>query len=97
MILKTLIMESRQFCQSCSMPLDKPELLGTEKDGTKSKEYCTYCYQHGAFINPDMSLDEMKTLVKEQMGKMNIDAHIIDLAVNSLPYLKRWKAAAAVV
>jgi hypothetical protein len=85
-------MENKQFCQSCSMPLDKPELLGTEKDGTNSTEYCTYCYQKGAFINPNMSLDEMKKLVKEQMEKMKIDTGIINMAVNSLPSLKRWRA-----
>lgn len=90
-------MENKTFCQSCSMPLDKPELLGTEKDGSKSHEYCTYCYQNGAFINPNMTLPEMKTLVKEQMKKMKIDTGIIDMAVNSLPNLKRWRTASAVV
>ena len=73
------------------MPLDKPEMLGTEKDGSKTKEYCTYCYQNGAFINPNMTLAEMKTLVKEQMEKMKIDAAVINMAVSTLPNLKRWK------
>jgi hypothetical protein len=77
------------------MPLDKPELLGTEKDGSKSHEYCLYCYQDGAFINPDMTLPEMKTLVKGQMEKMKIHTGIIDMAVNSLPDLKRWRTASA--
>ncbi|WP_152270004.1 zinc ribbon domain-containing protein [Agriterribacter humi] len=85
-------MENKVFCQSCSMPLDKPEMMGTEKDGSKSKEYCTYCYQNGAFINPTMTLNEMKTLVKEQMEKRKIDAGIINMAVSSLPNLKRWRA-----
>ena len=89
-------MINKTFCQSCSMPLDKPELLGTEKDGTKSKEYCTYCYQHGSFVNPNMTLNEMKVLVKNQMEKMKIDSRIINTAVNTLPGLKRWKAARAV-
>ena len=88
-------MENKTFCQSCSMPLDKPELLGTEKDGSKSHEYCLYCYQDGAFINPNMTLPEMKTLVKEQMEKMKIDTGIIDMAVNSLPNLKRWRTVSA--
>jgi hypothetical protein len=88
-------MENKTFCQSCGMPLDKPELLGTEKDGSKSHEYCLYCYQDGAFINPDMTLPEMKTLVKEQMEKMKIDTGIIDMAVNSLPNLKRWRTVSA--
>lgn len=74
------------------MPLDKPELSGTEKDGTKSKEYCLYCYQNGEFINPGMTLEEMKTLVKEQMEKMKMDTGIINLAVASLPGLKRWRS-----
>ena len=85
-------MENKVFCQSCSMPLDKTEMMGTEKDGSKSKEYCTYCYQNGAFINPTMTLNEMKTLVKEQMEKRKIDAGIINMAVSSLPNLKRWRA-----
>ena len=83
-------MESKNYCQSCSMPLNKPELLGTEKDGSKSKEYCTYCYQNGSFVNPNMTLEEMKTLVKTQMEKRKIDSSIINMAVSSLPNLKRW-------
>jgi hypothetical protein len=90
-------MENKTFCQSCSMPLDKPELLGTEKDGSKSHEYCAYCYQNGAFISPNMTLPEMETLVKGQMEKMKIDTGIIDMAVKSLPNLKRWRAASALV
>ena len=88
-------MENMSFCQSCSMPLDNPELLGTEKDGSKSHEYCKYCYQNGAFINPKMSLKEMTSLVITQMEKRNIDSKIIDMAVSSLPNLKRWRTKMA--
>ncbi len=83
-------METKKFCQSCSMPLDKPEMRGTEKDGTPSSDYCTYCYQHGAFLSPGMTLEEMKVLVKTQMEKMNIDSALVKRAVKSLPHLKRW-------
>ena len=79
------------------MPLDKPELLGTEKDGSRNKEYCIYCYQNGAFVNPGMSLNEMKTLVKEQMENRKIDTGIINMAVSSLPTLKRWSTKMALV
>lgn len=84
-------MENKNFCQSCSMPLDKPEILGTEKDGSKNREYCVYCYQNGAFVNPGMTLAEMKTLVKEKMAGMKMDSSIINMAVSTLPSLKRWK------
>jgi len=83
-------MENKNFCQSCSMPLDNSGLLGTEKDGSKSQDYCKYCYQDGAFINPGMTLDEMRVLVKTQMEKMKIDTTITNMAVASLPNLKRW-------
>lgn len=84
-------MGNRNFCQSCSMPLDDAAMTGTEKDGSKSQEYCKYCYQDGAFINPSMTLDEMNVLVKTQMEKMKIDKSIINMALNSLPTLKRWR------
>lgn len=84
-------MENKKFCQSCSMPIDDIKLQGTEKDGSKSKEYCMYCYQQGAFINPGMSMKEMEVIVKTQMEKMKMDPGIIQKAVSSLPYLKRWQ------
>jgi radical SAM superfamily enzyme len=89
-------MENTIFCQSCSMPLDKPALLGSEKNGSKNSEYCVYCYQNGAFTSPNMTLDKMKVLVKEQMEKMKINYETINMAVSSLPHLKRWKPAGVV-
>ncbi len=44
-----------------------------------------------------MTLEEMKILVKEKMEEMKMDAGIINLAVNSLPTLKRWKPLPVVV
>ncbi|QEC66260.1 hypothetical protein FRZ67_02660 [Panacibacter ginsenosidivorans] len=88
-------MKPENFCQSCSMPLDNPEMLGTEKDGSKSNEYCKYCYQNGAFINPNMTLKEMTSVVINQMEKMHIDSKTIDMAVSSLPHLKRWSMKSA--
>lgn len=84
-------MSNNLFCQSCGMPLEKAELMGTEKDGSQSHEYCTYCYQGGAFVNPGMHLKEMKALVKAKMEEMKMDQGIINMAVNNLPDLKRWK------
>jgi len=77
------------------MPLDNPELSGTEKDGSKNNEYCKYCYENGAFVNPNMNLKEMTNLVITQMETMNIDSKTIDMAVSSLPNLKRWRTKMA--
>ena len=38
-----------RFCQSCYMPMTKPEDFGTESDGKSSVDYCCHCYQKGEF------------------------------------------------
>ena len=72
------------------MPIDTPEFRGTEKDGTKSGEYCKYCYADGQFTHPDLTLDEMKEHMMKQMEKDQLPADIVKVAVNRLPFLKRW-------
>jgi len=79
------------------MPLSSPELLGTEKDGSRKKYYCKYCYQNGQFTEPHLTLEEMKTNVKGRMEAMNMNADVVDLTVSSLPNLKRWRKAEAVL
>ena len=39
----------QKFCQSCGMPLTQ-EILGTNADGSKNKDYCIYCYKNGKFL-----------------------------------------------
>lgn len=73
------------------MPIENPELRGTEKDGSLNHEYCLYCYQHGKFTRPGLTLVDMKEIVKMQMKKTNVDPILIQMAIKNLPYLKRWK------
>ena len=73
------------------MPIDNIADRGSEKDGSKSSEYCKYCYQNGALINPNMTFEEMKSLVITQMKKMNLPPATIEKSVKSLPDLKRWR------
>lgn len=84
-------MELNNFCQSCTMPIDNIADRGTEKDGSKSAIYCKYCYQEGNFINPDLTLEEMKKIVVTQMHKLNLPDNIIQQSLDSLPNLKRWR------
>ena len=51
--------EQAAVCQSCAMPLVKKEDHGTEKDGSLSSVYCTYCYRNGEFVNPGATLEEI--------------------------------------
>ena len=46
------------FCQSCGMPLETEEVMGTNKEGSKNTDYCIYCYKEGNFTE-DVTMDEM--------------------------------------
>ena len=84
-------METKKFCQSCSMPLNNSTLLGTEKDGSKNSIYCSYCYQNGSFTNANITLEEMKLLVSEQMKKMKMNDQLIQQTMTIIPTLSRWR------
>ena len=83
-------MEHKMFCQSCSMPIDDINDRGTEKDKSKSSEYCKYCYKDGAFTEPEMTFEEMKSTVTIQMQQMNLPHDIIQKSLDILAHLKRW-------
>jgi hypothetical protein len=85
-------MERENFCQSCSMPLDNPELSGTEKDGSPSYEYCKYCYQNGEFTHPGITLDEMKERMTKMLDKEKLPEDVLEAAISRLPHLKRWRS-----
>jgi hypothetical protein len=74
------------------MSLDNETIKGTEKNGSKSDEYCKYCYENGVFKHPKMNLEDMKKNVKNQMKKLEIHKYEIQKALNILPALKRWKS-----
>lgn len=88
-------MGPKHFCQSCSMPIDNAADKGTEKNGMKNEDYCKYCYTNGSFINPSLTLEEMKSLVETQMRKRHIPFITIEQSLALLPHLKRWQTIAA--
>ena len=82
------------FCESCGMPLAEAEdMFGTEADGNKSTEYCIYCYEKGAFTEPDLTLEEQIKQVSDMMikdyGYSPEDAR--EQCQEGIPTLKRWK------
>jgi hypothetical protein len=83
-------MEGYQFCQSCGMPLERQEDLGTEADGLKSTIYCIHCYRDGRFTDETMTLQRMRVKVQEQLAVMHADPGVILEAIERLPHLTRW-------
>ena len=87
-------MEER-YCQSCGMPMGPTdELYGTEADGSKSKDYCHYCYTGGAF-SVDCTMKQMidfcvQPMVEAVPGMTAEQAR--GMMNEQFPKLKRWQA-----
>ena len=82
-------------CQSCGMPLQTKkagDCRGTEKDGSKSEKWCSLCYENGAFIGPDCTLEEMKQIVDKALRENGKNRFFLRwMASKQLPHLERWK------
>lgn len=84
-------MEQQQACQSCGMPLHGTEQLGTKEDGSKHAEYCLYCYEQGAFKQPDLTIDQMVEICVPFMVEEGMEeGKAREMMVHYLPTLKRW-------
>ena len=85
-------MEKVLVCQSCGMPIEKDEIIGTNADGSKNNDYCVYCFKDGKFTDSTSTLEEYieySLQFAEQAGitkeEMKEDCKKV------LPTLKRWK------
>ncbi len=81
------------FCQSCGMPMQKPEDFGTEASGYRVNDYCHYCYVDGGFIDPGMSMQAMLNKCASAMAERGImpEFHARVMLADILPRLKRWR------
>ena len=86
----------KKFCQSCGMPLQTPEEMGTNHDGSKNDEYCCYCYKDGAYTS-DCTMDEMIMQCAEFVDEFNKGAGLAFTKEEAIagmkeffPTLKRW-------
>jgi len=73
------------------MPIDIDHVKGSERDGSKSNEYCMYCYENGAFKDPNITLGQMLSIVETQMEKVNLPHKLVEASINKIPKLGRWK------
>ena len=84
------------FCQSCAMPLTRPEDFGTDRMGYRVNDFCRHCFADGAFTDPDISmgamLDRCVAIMAEQ--KIMPAPQARALLADVMPRLKRWRAPA---
>lgn len=80
-----------EFCQSCAMPMVS-DLYGTNADGSKNEDYCSYCYQNGEFTS-DITMEEMIDFCVPKMVENSDfnEAQAKKMMEEMFPTLKRWK------
>jgi hypothetical protein len=82
-----------RFCQSCGMPMDKdPKNGGTNQDGSKTRKYCSLCYDNGSFRDNFTAADEMVAFVKDKLKEMGYGQLKSWFFTSHIPKLERWKS-----
>ena len=79
-----------KICQSCGMPIESNDVLGTNTDGSINNDYCKYCYQNGEFIDK-VTMEEYIEMCSKygyQAGMTNEEMK--EYCQNLFPNLKRW-------
>jgi hypothetical protein len=88
-------MEDKVRCQSCGMPLSDefPDGYGTGSDGSKISEYCSFCFQNGAFTNPDQTVEQMvQTSIDFMTANLGFTREkAAEMSNAVIPNLRRWQ------
>lgn len=83
-----------KYCQSCGMPMGSTgEMHGTDVDGSKSGDYCKYCFENGAFT-AECTMEEMIEFCVPHMASANSGMNEEDarkMMRGFFPSLKRWQ------
>ncbi len=79
-------------CQSCGMPLEKPQDFGTNADASPNGEFCHYCFDQGSFTAPDVTMEGMLECCVQVMSTQGImpAPEARKLMGGVLPKLARW-------
>jgi radical SAM superfamily enzyme len=84
---------SKVRCQSCGMPLSEG-FYGSNADGSENDDYCKFCYQNGAFTEPDLTLEQMikKSVDYMRRKDLKLEEEQAEVLANAMiPPLKRWR------
>lgn len=86
--------KNQKFCQSCGMPMgDGREQYGTNADGSKNEDYCSYCFENGAFTFHG-TMEEMIEICIPPMVAANpkmTEEEARKIMREWFPTLKRWQ------
>jgi hypothetical protein len=74
------------------MPLEEDEDFGTAADGFRVNDYCRFCFQNGAFMDPGISMQGMIDQCVGILAQQGImpESQAKALMTEVIPKLKRW-------
>lgn len=75
------------------MPLSEG-FYGSNADGSENDDYCKFCYQNGAFTEPDLTLEQMikKSVDYMRRKDLKLEEEQAEVLANAMiPPLKRWR------
>lgn len=83
-----------KYCQCCGMPMgDTDEMYGTNLDGSKSTDYCKFCFENGAFTF-NGTMEEMIEICVPHVVSANSNMSEDDarkMMREWFPTLKHWQ------
>lgn len=83
--------KKNRFCQSCGMPMkNDTQCGGTNADGSKSKNYCSYCYQNGEFTF-NGTVTEFQEFCRQKMIEGGHNRFMAWMFTRGMKRLERWK------
>lgn len=81
----------KKICQSCWMPLEKPEQFGTNANWSINQDYCIYCYKEWKFID-DISMEEYIDKCSQYWAQAWMtNEQMKEYCTKLFPTLKRWE------
>jgi hypothetical protein len=88
---KTKMAKKNKFCKSCGMPMKQdPQGGGTNADGSKSENYCSYCYQNGDFTY-NGTVGEFQEFCRQKMVEGGHSKFSAWFFTRGMKRLERWK------
>ncbi len=79
------------FCQSCGMRLSNQKNYHLYSADEKKSIYCNSCFKDGEFLEPDISLEQMREKVKTRLKELGYNRFLIYIFIRDLGRLERWR------
>lgn len=85
-------MDDSSRCQSCGTPIHVGN-FGTNASGSMNFDYCNFCFERGAFTDPDMTSARQVQLTTHRFMQQGLsEQEAFEEAKTIIPRLKRWRS-----